>query len=336
MGIRLGDLVNPQDIKLKDLNGRVIAIDAFNFLYQFLATIRGPGGEPLKDREGRVTSHLSGLFYRTINLLEAGVKPVYVFDGKPPKFKAVEGARRREVREKAAKAWKEALAKGELEEARKAAARSTKITTEMIDDAKDLLHAMGIPAIQAPSEGEALAAAMCKEGDAWGVASQDFDTLLFGAPRLIRNLGMAGRKRYMRGEYVLVNPEIIELRKMLKDVELNRTQLIILGILVGTDFNPGGIPGYGPKKALKLAKESKNLKQALEVTGWPFDVAAEEVFDFFMNPPTDHYKIEFKTLNEKKVAKVLVEKHDFSAERILTALERIPKNKGSLADFAKK
>lgn len=240
MGVPIGDLVPRKEIDLENLYGKKIAIDALNAIYQFLSTIRQRDGTPLMDSKGRITSHLSGLFYRTINLMEAGIKPAYVFDGKPPEFKRKELEKRREAREEAELKWKEALAKGNLEEARKYAQRATKVNEMLIEDAKKLLQLMGIPIIQAPSEGEAQAAYMASKGDVYASASQDYDSLLFGAPRLIRNLTITG-KRKMPGKdvYVEIKPELVVLDEVLKELKITREKLIELAILVGTDYNPG-------------------------------------------------------------------------------------------------
>jgi len=323
MGIAFSSLIEGKPITIEQLSGKRIAIDSFNWLYQFLSIIRGADGQPLMDSRGRVTSHLSGLFYRTINLLEAGVKPIYVFDGKPPEFKHAETARRREVRETAREKWQAALAAGEMAEAKKQAARSTTLTDEMLEDARVLLSAMGVPVIQAPSEGEALCAQMAADGDVWAVASQDFDTLLFGAPRLIRNLSIYGRRKYRKQGWVMVNPEIIELEAALKGLGIDRNQLIILGMLVGTDYDQGGIEGIGPVKGMKLVSEKKTLAAVLEQTGWPFDVPAQEIFDFFKNPPKGEYKLEFHAPNNEKIISLLCDEHEFSRERVETALARI-------------
>ncbi|MFW9792954.1 MAG: FEN1 family endonuclease, partial [Candidatus Thorarchaeota archaeon] len=157
MGTKLGDIVNATTLSLSDLSDRRIAIDAFNTIYAFLASIRQPDGTPLIDREGRVTSHLSGLFYRNLNLLEHGIKPVYVFDGESPQLKAKEKQKRRDIRDAAYAEWKTAKAEGRIEDARKAAQASSRLTSPMVDESKELLTALGIPVIQAPSEGEALA-----------------------------------------------------------------------------------------------------------------------------------------------------------------------------------
>jgi flap endonuclease-1 len=323
MGIQLSSLIQGKPITLEQLSGKRIAIDTFNWLYQFLSIIRGADGQPLMDSRGRVTSHLSGLFYRTINLLEAGVKPIYVFDGKPPEFKRAEAARRREVRAVAKEKWQAALAAGELAEAKKQASRSTTLTDEMLDDARALLAALGVPVVQAPSEGEALCAQMAAEGDAWAVASQDFDTLLFGAPRLIRNLSIYGRRKYRKQGWVFVNPEIIELKAALEELEINRDQLIVLGMLVGTDYNIGGISGIGPVKGLKLVKEKQTLEAVVEQTGWPFGLPAQEISDFFKSPPKGEYDLEFRAPNNEKIIALMCGEHDFSRERVETALARI-------------
>lgn len=325
MGIKFSSLIEGKPIELEQLAGKRIAIDSFNWLYQFLAIIRGADGNPLMDSRGRVTSHLSGLFYRTINLLEAGVKPIYVFDGKPPEFKHAETERRREVRAVAKEKWHTALERGDLVEAKKQAMRSTTLTNEMIEDAKVLLESMGVPVIQAPSEGEALCASMASVGDAWATASQDFDSLLFGTPRLIRNLSIYGKRKYMKQGWMYVNPEIITLDSVLKELEIDRNMLIILGILVGTDYNPGGIEGIGPVKGLKLVKEKKTLEAVLEKTGWTFSIPAKEIFDFFKNQPKFEYKIEFKTPDNEKITKLLCGEHNFSHERIESALARLDK-----------
>jgi len=149
LGVNLRDLIPKDVIKvisdLRELRGKVIAIDAYNALYQFLTAIRQPDGTPLMDSKGRITSHLSGLFYRTINIMEAGIKPIYVFDGKPPELKAKEIQERMSIREEAKRKYEEAIASGDLEAARRYAQLSAKLTSDMVNDAKRLLDAMGIP-----------------------------------------------------------------------------------------------------------------------------------------------------------------------------------------------
>ncbi len=332
MGVNLKELIPQEAVRvvgdLRELKGKVVAIDAYNALYQFLAAIRQPDGTPLKDRQGRVTSHLSGLFYRTINFMEAGIKPVYVFDGKPPELKAKEIAERMSVREEAAKKYAEALSKGDLEAARRYAQMSSRLTNEMVEDAKKLLNAMGVPWVQAPSEGEAQAAHLAKKGDAWAAASQDYDSLLFGAPRLLRNLTISGRRKLPRKNvYVEIKPEIIELNTLLRVLNLTREQLIDIAILLGTDYNPSGVKGVGPKTAYRLIRTYGTLEKALKaLPGASFPVPPEKIKELFLNPPvTDEYKVEWREPNLEELMGILVKEHDFSPERVKNAYERLRK-----------
>jgi flap endonuclease-1 len=334
VGVQLKELVAPVrvELELENLSGKVVALDAYNALYQFLATIRQPDGTPLMDAMGRVTSHLNGLFYRTINLLEKGIKPVYVFDGKPPELKAAELERRMKVREEAERKYVEALERGELEEARLYAQQASRLSTSMVDDAKKLLDAIGVPWVQAPAEGEAQAAYMVARGDAWAAASQDYDSLLYGAPRLVRNLTITGRRKLpRREEYVEVKPELIELDKLLKYYGITRQQLVYIGLLLGTDYNPGGVKGVGPKKALKLIKELPNLEALARAVEWSFPVKPEDIAKLFLEPEvTGGYRLEWRRPDRDRVIEFLCDEHQFSRERVGTALERLEKAYESL------
>ena len=331
MGVNIREIIPPEavtEIDLAHLKYKVVAIDAYNALYQFLTAIRQPDGTPLMDSKGRITSHLSGLFYRTINLVENGIKVVYVFDGKPPEMKYIEIERRKKVKSEAVKKYEEAVKRGDMEAARRYAQMAAKLTDEMVADAKKLLDAMGIPWVQAPAEGEAQAAFMARRGDAWAAASQDYDSLLFGSPRLVRNLAITGRRKLPRKDvYVEVKPELIELDKLLKLLGITREQLIALGILVGTDYNPEGVKGVGPKTALKMVKAHKDpvkLLQSLPKHEFPVDPV--KIYEYFLNPPvTEDYKLEWREPDEKKVFEILVEEHDFNPERVRNALERLKK-----------
>ncbi|MFH1421085.1 MAG: flap endonuclease-1 [Candidatus Aenigmatarchaeota archaeon] len=338
MGVQLTDIIKSRSTDISSLLGKTIAIDAFNWIYQFLAIIRQSDGTPLKDSKGRVTSHLSGLFYRTSKLMQAGIKPMYVFDGKKPDMKEVTVVERRDAREEARKAWQSALKAGNIEEARKQAMRSTQITGEVIESSKKLLDALGIPVLQAESEGEALCSSLVRDSKAYAAASQDYDTLLFGCPRLVRNLSITGRKK--RGnDYIIIEPEIIILKDILADLGVNQNQLICLGILVGTDFNPGGVRGIGPKKALELVKKKKTFSEIMEGIDWQFDYSPKEIFNFFRNPEQIGDKeINFMEINEKRLKAILCDEHDFSEERVDSALQKISERpkQSSLASWMKK
>lgn len=327
MGVQLGDIAPKQSISLEQLRGRIIAIDAMNFLYQFLAIIRQRDGELLRDSRGRITSHLSGLFYRTSNLIEFGIKPVYVFDGEPPKLKHRTVEERRIIREEAEKGWVTALKAGDLEEARKLAQRAGQLTEEMINDAKTLLDCMGVPWIQAPSEGEAQAAYLVQKGDAWAVASQDFDSLLFGAPILVRNLAITGRRKLPgKDVYIEVVPELIELLKLLTELKITREQLVDIGILIGTDYNEG-IKGIGPKKALDLIKRYESIENLLRAElDIKFEVDPLKVREIFLKPSVaQKYHLEWREPDPAKIIEFLCEKHDFSESRVQTGIDKLRK-----------
>lgn len=330
MGVDLGGLIVKTPIRFEQLSGKVVAVDAYNTLYQFLAIIRGPSGEPLRDREGRVTSHLSGLLYRNCNLISYGIKLVYVFDGTPPAEKEMEIKRRMKVKETAAVKYEEALKRGDLEAARKYAQATAVVKDEMVDDAKRLLTLLGIPWVQAPSEGEAQASFMAAQGDVWAVASQDHDCLLFGAPRLVRNLTLSGRRK-LPGKrlYVAVHPELVELERVLKANSITREQLIDIAILVGTDYDPDGVKGIGPKKGLKLIKDYGSLKALIEkrlIDPSVFPVDPEVIRERFLKPEvTKNYELRWEEPDVKGVVDFLCGERDFSEDRVRKALDQAVK-----------
>jgi len=326
MGVNLRDLVPKTTVKLVDLSGKSIAIDAYNALYQFLAIIRQPDGTPLKDSSGRVTSHLSGLLYRTSNLVQMGIKPIYVFDGVPPALKETEIKRRVKAKKEALVRYERAVKEGRIEEARVYAQATSRLKDYMAEDSKRLLDLMGIPWIQAPSEGEAQAAHLAKREDAYYCASQDYDSLLFGAPRFVRNVTISGRRKLPRKKvYIEVVPEIVELEQVLKECGITYEQLIDVGILIGTDFNPEGIKGLGPKTALKLVKEHGSLENALpHIKNPEFPVEPQRIREIFLHPKvTDNYRIEWKEADVEGVINFICRERDFSENRVRKALEKM-------------
>lgn len=323
MGVNLGDLVPKTTVDLKNLNGKIVAIDAYNALYQFLSIIRQPDGTPLKDHTGRITSHLSGLFYRTCNLLEMGIQVIYVFDGVPPTLKEAEIKRRSKVKEEALVKYEKALGEGKVEEARMYAQMTARLKDYMAEDSKHLLNLLRVPWVQAPSEGEAQAAHLVKRGDADFCASQDYDSLLFGAPSLLRNLTMSGRRKLPRKNvYIEVFPEIVKLDMVLKELEINHEQLIDIGIFIGTDFNPDGAKGIGPKTALKLIKKYQSLEEALPtLKDVEFPVDPQRIKEIFLNPKvTDDYEITWREPDVEGVVRFLCGERDFSEDRVRKAL----------------
>ncbi len=330
MGLQIAEIIEKKPIEFSDLKGKTLTVDAFNTIYQFISTIRQPDGTPLQDSKGRISSHLSGLFYRNLNLLHEGIKLIYVFDGKAPELKGRTHEMRQESKDEAREKYESAKNEEDVEGMGKYARQLTHLTSEMIRESKELLLAMGIAVIQAPGEGEAQASYMAKqESSVYAIASQDYDSLMFEAPYLIQNLTMA-RKRKTRSGWVDIKPQLIELKEVLKQLEINQDQLICIGILSGTDYNPGGVKGIGPKKALKLVKEFIEPQKifagvkALEAEGkYKLDFDWKPVFDLIKNPAIDKdYKIEFGTFDFDKVKQIMLE-HEFSEERIVSQFEKV-------------
>lgn len=323
MGVNISDIVPSKKKVLKDFSGKIIAIDAYNTLYQFLSIIRQPDGTPLKDSKDRITSHLTGLLYRNANLLEVGIKPIFVFDGEPHTLKkrTIEG--RRFIREKAKEEWKIALKEGDIERARTKAQQSSRLTEEMINDSKTLLSYLGIPYVQAKGEGEAQASYMALKGDVWAAGSQDFDSLLFGAPLLIRNITITGKRKLPRKQvYIKIEPEIIALEETLSLLNITREQLVDICILAGTDFNEG-IRGVGPKTALKLIKKHKTLEEVMKIKGWRI-ADYDEIRSIFLEPDKiDDYDLSWKDVNAQEAKKFLCDEHDFSEDRVEKALKKM-------------
>ena len=325
MGVDLADLIPRVKVSLDDLSGKTFAVDAYNALYQFLAIIRGPTGTPLMDRKSRVTSHLSGLLYRTTNLAERGIKLVYVFDGRPPTLKEVEIRRRKAVKEEAVVRYEAAVASGRVEEAKKYAQATSSLKDLMVEDSIRVLDLLGVPHVQSPSEGEAQAAHMAAKGDVWAAVSQDFDSLLFGANKLVRNLAISGRRKLpMQQAYVQVDPETVDLQTTLQELQMSREQLVDLGILIGTDFNPDGFKGIGPKTALKLMHERgsiENIAQADPNIHPPPQL--RRIREIFLKPDvTSNYTLRWKEPDIDGLAEFLCGDRDFNEERVRNAVSK--------------
>ena len=325
MGVDFGDALPREKIALEDISRWRLAVDGYNTLYQFLAIIRGADGGHLKDSQGRVTSHISGLFYRNVNLLELGMKLVYVFDGKPPELKAQEIQRRTEQRREAKDQYLRALQSGDLPQARKYAEASTVLRRDMVGDAKELLDAMGIPWVDAPSEGEAQASVMASEGTVDAVASQDHDSLVFGAPVLVRNVTISGKRRLpSKGIVINVQPERIRLSEVLASTGLTRDQLVDFAILLGTDFNPDGFEGVGPATALKYLKKYGRLEEIKELRDPLQSVPYPQIRDLYLHAPSvPAVRPEWKQLDRDRIMSLLVEEHSFSRDRVESALKRL-------------
>ncbi|MFB5611427.1 MAG: flap endonuclease-1 [Nitrosopumilaceae archaeon] len=328
MGLDLKPLVVREKTKLESFASKVVAIDAYNAIYQFLAIIRGPDGSHLSDSSGRVTSHLSGLFYRNINFLSIGIKPVYVFDGKPPSLKSAEIERRRQIKKDATIKYEKAISERKFEDARKFAQQTTVMRDTMVEDSKRILSLFGIPYINAPSEGEATAAHLTKTGQAFASASQDFDSILFGAKRLVRNFTNSGRRKIPnRNTYIEIEPELIDTEKTLKELGLTREQIVDVGILIGTDFNPDGFTRIGPKTALKMIKEHSRLEKIPQIQEQLAEVEYEQIRKIFLEPEiAEVSEIKFDKIDYDGILKYLVDERSFSPDRVQSSLNRLKKS----------
>jgi flap endonuclease-1 len=327
MGLDLKPILTHTNIKLSDLSNKIIAVDAFNTIHQFLATIRGSTGELLANSHGEITSHLSGLFYRNINLLAEGIKLVYVFDGVSSPLKTNEIQRRHQIKEIATEKYEKALVQGKLEEARKYSQATSVLTNKMIEESKRLLSLLGIPTIQAPSEGEATAANLTNTDLVHICASQDYDSILFGARRLVRNITISGKRKVPnRNAYIDVPLEIFHLEDILNQTKLTNEQLVDVGILIGTDYNIGGIPGIGPKTALKLIQKYSKLENIDQLQEPLSNVPYEEIRELFLKPKVANVTsndIKFEAVDYDKLVEFLCTEKNFSSDRVNSALQKV-------------
>jgi flap endonuclease-1 len=327
MGLQIGEIVPRKSLEFSDLRGKVIAVDAFNALYQFLSSIRQPDGTPLMDNKKRVTSHLSGLFYRNISLMSEGIKLVYVFDGEYHSLKGRTHEIRSEAKDLAREKYEEAKDEEDIEAMGKYARGLARLTPEMVSESKELLEVMGVGVVQAAGEGEMQCAQLVKEGEAYAVGSQDYDALVVGGTRLIQNLTLA-RKRKTPTGFIYISPEVVEYHSVLNELGIDVDQFICLAILVGTDFNAGGIKGIGPKKALALVKQKKYPVEIFREVEHLLEFNWQEVFEIFKKPNVHkEVKVSFGKLDALKIKKILVEEHDFSLERVERQLEKLGKAK---------
>lgn len=336
MGLNIREIVSRRELNFSDLKGKTVCVDAFNTLYQFLSTIRQADGSPLQDEAGNITSHLSGILYRNVALLSEGMKLVYVFDGKPPELKRKIHKKRGESRELAREKYEVAKETENIDDMKKYGQQLTRLDDGMIREAKELLEAMGICVVQAPGEGESEAAYLCRQEGVYAAVSQDYDSLIFGAPILIRNLTLSRKKKTFTG-YVDVYPEKIILSELLEELGINQDQLICLAILVGTDYNPKGIFRIGQKKALQIVKEFvtpeeifASVQDKIDAMDTEDQFDWQEIFALFKAPAVEEFDLNFPDFDLAKIKEILVDRHGFSEERIdnqIAKLENIRRGK---------
>ncbi len=326
MGVDIGALFHMEEITLKDMQHQVIAIDAHNVLHQFLSSIRQRDGTPLKDAQGNITSHLSGLLHRTATMVEYHIRPIYIFDGIPHPLKKKTLELRRHRKLAAEKEWREALEKGDLDAARTKAQQTSRITDEIVQQSKELLSLLGIPFVQAPSEGEAQASYLVKQGDAHAVGSQDFDCLLVGAPVLIRNLTSSSRRKLPgKKAFTSVHPERIHLFTELQKLGITQHQLVDMAILIGTDFNQG-VKGIGPMKSLQLIKTYGTVEKVFSTLKDDPLLSGDEINELrnlFLEPNVSkEVELLWSQPDIPAVLDLLCRRHQFTEHRIKPVLEK--------------
>src|SRR3989344_4513268 len=321
MGVKLGKILYKQELSFDNLKGKTIAIDFSNSAYQFLSSIRQPDGTPLQDSKGNITSHLLGTWSRFSNLIGKGVKLIIVLDGEMPLLKKRTSQERYDKKEIAKEKYQKASEDEDTELMAAYAKQTSFLTRDMVKECKDLLKAMGLPIIQAPAEADAQMAFLCKNNDAWAAATSDVDPLLHGCQRTITNLTLSQRKKIRSGGTVKINPELVDLNENLKKLSITQEQLIVLSILVGTDYNKG-IKGIGSKKALKLIKTTNNYDKMFSESGADFNW--KEIYELFTNMSVlKNYKLSWSKPNPKEIKNLLVDTHEFNEERVNKVLETL-------------
>lgn len=330
-----------KSMEMKSLFGRKIAIDASMSIYQFLIAVRS-NGEVLTNESGETTSHLMGLFYRTLRMIDNGIKPMYVFDGKPPTLKGGELAKRTARRNEALAGHEEAKEVGTAEEVEKFARRQVKVTPEHNAECKKLLKLMGVPYLEAPTEAESQCAELARKGKVYGAASEDMDTLCFNTPVLVRHLTFSEARN--QKEPV----QEINLEKALEGLDMTLEQFVDLCMLLGCDYLDN-IPKIGPKTALEIIRQHKSIEKFIE---WnekakkyeiPEDFPYAQARELFLNPDVqkgDEIDIKWEAPDVEGLVKFLAVEKGFSEDRVRSGAARLTKGmksqqQGRLESFFK-
>lgn len=338
-----------KQVQLKSLTGYKIACDASMAIYQFLISTQGYnnyGLSELKDKDGNLTGHLQGLLSRSILMLENGIKPIWVFDGKPPELKLELLKERKDNKESAKEKMNKAIEEDDKDAVLKFAGQTVRVTSQMTEDAKRLIRALGLPCIEAPGEAEAECTYLVKQGHAYAVASEDMDCLTFGTERMIRGFNS-------KDEPV----SIITLKDVLKELEITMNQFIDICILCGCDYT-GTISNIGPIKAYNFIKEHETIENVLlfvdddnlnntkkktkyeySLENFKYDLVRKE-FNSPLVLDNTQVNITFSKPDEEEIRKFLIEEKGFSENRINSALSRLESaknksNQGRIDSFFK-
>jgi flap endonuclease-1 len=312
-------------------SGQIVACDASMAIYQFVAATiysNKTGISQLTDSEGNLTAHLVGLLNRTILFLENHIKPVWVFDGKPPTLKEGELNRRKMMKEEAKEKLDIAQEEGKEEDIKKYGQRNLRVSKEMIEDAKKLVRFLGVPVVEAPSEAEAQCANMVKTGKAHAVGSEDMDSLTFGANYLLRGFN-SKKEPITEISYV----------EALQALGLTPNMFIDMCILLGCDYTDH-IEGIGPATGYNLIKQYNDIENVINHIKDVKKFKIPENFDYsaarnlFITPEvTDDVQLNWGTCDEPGLTQFLVEEKGFSTTRVATAIEKLKKIHGKPAQL---
>jgi len=335
MGCNLRDLAPARPIDLSDLSGQRVAVDVFLNAYQFITSMTGEDGKPLSYK-GKPVSHLMGFLDRASIMVSEGIDPVFIFDGKPHDLKRETLDGRKERKVEAVEKWGAAVREGDMAAAKKLGPQTAEYNREMVAETKRLFDCMGLTWLEAPMEAEGASAVRCKRGEVGAVASQDWDTLLYGSPVMVRNLTAHGTRKFGR----VMQAERIVLSEMLGELGITHEQLVDLGIMIGTDFHPG-FKGIGPKTGLKLIREHGNLEAVAEVKGHEVPDNISEIRSLFLEHPVGPDPLPESTKAvEEDMRGFLQDERGFSEQRMRRALDRLgsvgklrSKSRPTLLDF---
>ncbi len=318
MGCNLRDLATAHPLELSELSGQRVAIDVFLNAYQFITSLVGQDGKPLSF-DGKPVAHLMGFLDRATFLLENGIEPIFVFDGRPHDLKRDTLIGRKDRKVEAAAKWEAAVESGDMTLAKKLGPQTAEYTRDMVAETKRLFDCLGLVWVEAPMEAEGAGAVRCANGEVAAVASQDWDTLLYGSPVMIRNLTSHGRRKFGR----LMTAEKVVLQELLDNHGITHEQLVDLAIMIGTDFHPG-IRGIGPKTGLKLIQNHGNIESVAEFKGFEVPEDIETIRGLFLNHPVHPEPLpESGRAVEKDLRDFLQGECGFSDGRLQRALDRL-------------
>lgn len=317
MGCNLRDLAPSKSIDFSELKGQKVAVDVFLNAYQFITSLTGKDGKPLSYNDKPV-AHLMGFLDRATIMIEEGIDPVFIFDGRPHQLKMNTLGVRKERKINAVEKWNSAIEAGDMVAAKKLGPQTAEYTREMVAETKELFDCLGVTWLEAPMEAEGAAAVRCRNNEVFAVASQDWDTLLYGAPVMIRNLTSHGTRKFGR----VLHAEKIVLSEMLEMHEITYEQLVDLGIMIGTDFHPG-IKGIGPKTGLKLIKKHITMEEVSIAKGFDLPDNLEEIRTLFTDHPVHPIPLPESSKSIEENIRIFAISRGFSEKRIVRAVTRL-------------